>query len=119
MKGLIVFPGCKPKEIALDGSLEALQSAVGGYIEPVYPFEDEVAIICNEEGKIRMMIPNRALYDEDGNVVDIICGTFLVVGLGIDNFCDLSEELMAKYKERFARPEAFYQKAGKIIVRYE
>ena len=118
MKGLIVFPGCKPKEIALDGSLEALQSAVDGYIEPIYPFDDEIAIICNEEGKIRGMIPNRALYDEDGEVVDIICGTFLVVGVGIDNFCDLSDELMVKYKERFAKPEAFSLENGEIKVEY-
>lgn len=119
MKGLIVFPGCKPKEIALDKDLKALQSAVEGYIEVVYPFEDPVAIICNEEGKFNGSLPNRALYDEDGEIYDIIFGTFLVVGVGIDNFEDLDDEMTAKFRERFARPEAFYQKAGKIIVRYE
>ena len=28
------------------------------------PFEDEVAIICNEEGKVNGLTPNRAVYGE-------------------------------------------------------
>ena len=48
-----------------NSSLESLQAAVGGgLIEAVYPFEEEVAIVCNEEGKINGMPLNRALYTE-------------------------------------------------------
>lgn len=117
MKGLIIFPGCKPKEIALGRDLKALQSAVEGYIEVVYPFDDPVAIVCNEEGKFNGSIPNRALYDEDGKLYDIVFGTFLIVGLGNENFDDLSDELAAKYKAYFARPEIFLKnEAGEIEV---
>lgn len=119
MKGLIIFPGCKPKEIALDKGLKPLQSAVEGYIEVIYPFDDPVALICNEEGKFNGSIPNRALYDANGKLYDIICGTFLVVGIGEEEFADLSDELLKKYKEHFARPEIFVKnEAGEIEVIY-
>ena len=36
----------------IDGSLESMQRIVGGDIEAVYPFDDPVAIVCNEEGKL-------------------------------------------------------------------
>ena len=37
---------------------------VGGDIEVTYPFEDEVAIILNESGKINGLPLNRAIYTE-------------------------------------------------------
>lgn len=101
IKVLLVKPSCKPVAIEIDDGLKSLQNAVGGYIEAVYPFEDPVAIICNEEGKLIPLTPNRALYDDNGKMYDIICGDFLVVGLTEDNFGSLSNELIAKYTELF------------------
>lgn len=54
---------------------------VGGCIEAVYPFDDPVAIVCNEEAKLEGLPLNRALRDEDGDIYDIVAGTFMVVGL--------------------------------------
>lgn len=48
---LLVEPNKYPKFIEIEDSLEAMQRAVGGDIEEYMPFSDEVAIICNEEGK--------------------------------------------------------------------
>lgn len=48
---LCIKPNHYPKTVAIDNSLEAMQKLVGGNIEEYMPFEDEVAIICNEEGK--------------------------------------------------------------------
>ena len=45
---------------------EILQAAVGGDIQAVYPYEDPVALICNEEGKLLGLPLNRALFDDDG-----------------------------------------------------
>ena len=45
-------PGKKARVTTIMNSLESLQKMVGGYIEAVYPFDDPVAIVCNEEGKI-------------------------------------------------------------------
>ena len=61
--------------------LESLQHEVGGCIEAIYPYEDPVALICNEEGKLEGLPLNRALRDEDGDIYDVVAGTFLVVGL--------------------------------------
>lgn len=93
-----VEPLKAPELITIDSTLEALQKEVGGYIEAVYPFEDPVAIICNEEGKLEGLHLNRALRDEDGHVYDIIAGTFLIVGLGEENFTDIGE-----FKEKYIK----------------
>lgn len=50
-----------PCETEINSGLEALQKAVGGHIQAVYPYEDPVAIVCNEEGKIMGMPLNRRL----------------------------------------------------------
>ena len=104
MKILMVEPGKMPCETEINSGLEALQKAVGGHIQAVYPYEDPVAIVCNEEGKIMGMPLNRALSDEDGNIYDIIAGNFLIVGLGEESFSDLSPDLMEKYSEQFKHP---------------
>ena len=43
---------CYVKEI--DSDLKSLQHEVGGYIEAIYPYEDPVALVCNEEGKLEI-----------------------------------------------------------------
>lgn len=53
IKVLLVEPEKYPKEIVIDDSLEAMQEVVGGDIEEYMPYDDDVAIICNEEGKMR------------------------------------------------------------------
>ena len=94
MTVLYVKPGEKPKRIEIENDLEALQRAVGGYIEAVYPYEDPVALIVNEEGKLNGLPLNRALRDEDNDIYDIVAGTFLVVGLGESEFASLTPALM-------------------------
>lgn len=116
MKILKVEPEKVPEIIDMDGTLEALQAAVGGYIEAVYPFDDPVAIVCNDDGKFNGMAPNRSIYDEDGEILDIIAGTFLVVGLSDDNFAALSDEMAAKYAALFGTPEAFLRSGDRILV---
>ena len=83
-------------------------------IEAVYPFEDPVAIILNEEGKLNGSMPNRGLYDSSGNLYDVIAGTFLIVGLSEEDFCSLSEELSAKYMEKYKIPERMAFINGRI-----
>ena len=116
MKALIVEPGKAPYGKDIDSSLEALQKEVGGYIEALYPFEDPVAIVCNEEGKLNGLPLNRGLYDEDGDLCDIIAGKFLVVGLGEEDFADLDSALMQKYADMFAVPECFVRIGNDIIA---
>lgn len=116
MKVLMVEPGKSPYAAEIESGLKSLQAAVGGDIQAVYPYEDPVALICNEEGKLMGLPLNRALFDDDGHIYDIVSGNFLIVGLGEENFTDLSPDLMEKYGEQFKYPEKFARIAGEIIA---
>ena len=72
MKVLMIEPGKAPYEAELDGSLESMQKAVGGGIEGYYPYAEPVAIVCNDEGKINGLALNRAIYNEDGEMIEIM-----------------------------------------------
>lgn len=52
MRILKIEPERKPERADIPDTLEAMQEVVGGYIQAVYPFEEPVALICNEEGKL-------------------------------------------------------------------
>ena len=54
-------PGKVPRPAEIDPSLKSVQSTVGGCIQAVYPFEEPVALICNEEGKLCGLPLNRTL----------------------------------------------------------
>ena len=95
---LKIAPGQYPQQVEIDNDLKALQQAVGGSIGASYPFEDPVAIVYNDDGKLMGLPLNRALWDEDGLMYDVIAGTFLVVGLGEEDFVSLSPELAQKYE---------------------
>lgn len=115
MKVLLVKPETHPQLVEIENELEVLQKIVGGLIETVYPFKDEVCLICNEEGKLLNLQMNRALYD-NGSVYDVIAGNFLVVGAGIDNFCSLTDEQIERYEKRFHQPEMFLRIGQQIVV---
>ena len=116
MKVLMVEPGKSPYETEIEGGLESLQAAVGGDIQATYPFDDLVGLICNDEGKLIGLPLNRALYDDEGHLYDIVPGNFLIVGLGEEDFTDLPADLMEKYTEHFKYPEKFFRLAGEIVA---
>ena len=116
MKVLKVEPYQLPEVKEIDPGLSSLQHEVEGWIEATYPFEDPVAIICNEEGKLNGMEYNRAIRDENGEVREIIAGPFLIVGLGEEDFTSLPEDMVQKYKRMFAQPEVFLQTQSSLLI---
>lgn len=116
MEVLLVEPGKEARMTEVSNDLRSLQSLVGGYIEATYPFDDPVALVCNDEGKIMQMPLNRALRGEDGKTYDAIAGPFLICGLGEDDFCSLPKELQGKYMEKFRWPEKFLAIGGSIVA---
>ena len=113
---LVVEPGKEPYAKEIDSGLESLQHEVGGDIQAVYPFAEPVAIICNDEGKVMGMPLNRALRDDDGDIYDIVAGTFMVVGLTDDSFGSLTPELMQQFTNHFKSPEQFAKLGDKIVA---
>lgn len=109
MNVLMIEPGALPRQAEIGEGLAAMQQAVGGPIQAIYPFLEPVALICHEEGKLIGLPLNRALRDEEGEIYDIIAGPFFLCGAPPDseNFTSLTPEQMAHYEERFHRIELY------------
>ena len=116
MTVLVVEPMKAPYVKHIPNELEDLQQAVGGDIEMTYPFDDEVGILLNGNGKFEGLPLNRALYDDHGQIYDAIAGTFLVVGLTEDDFTSLTPEQIEKFKEKYQSPEIFNLFNGELHV---
>lgn len=113
---LLVEPGQYPRMTSIGSDLYSLQKAVGGDIEAIYPYDDPIAIVCAEVGKINGEPLNRAIRDEDNDIVDIIAGTFFVCGLGEEDFASLPKELQEKYEDKFHQPESFLKLGSRIMA---
>ena len=113
---LQIAPGQHPQQVEIDNDLKALQQAVGGSIGASYPFEDPVAIVYNDDGKLMGLPLNRALRDENGEMYDAVAGTFLVVGLGEEDFASLTPEMAQKYEQLFHQPEAFLKLGNRLLA---
>ena len=100
MNVLVVEPGFAPYEKEING-LSEMEETVGGLIQAIYPFEDRVAVVCNDEGILLGMPFNRSMEGGYGGVF----GTFFVCGLGEEDFCSLSPEQVETYKQKFHRAE--------------
>ena len=100
---LFVEPMEKPKLINIGHTLESLQKLVGGNIEALYPWDDEVAVISCDEAKMNGSLANRCLEDDDNNLTET-------------DFGGLSDEMAEKYTAKFAHPEMFFRTADKKLV---
>ena len=120
MRILFVEPNAEPRAVEIDGSLASMQSLVGGLIQVVYPFEDRVALICNDEGKLIGLPQNRPLkHSETGEIYDIVCGPFFLCSAPTDseNFESLPDDLIEKYSKVFALPSLVCTSCGNKFYR--
>ena len=117
MKILLIEPGKQPVLKEIDGALKSMQEVVGGTIQALYPFEEPVALICNDEGKLLGLPLNRALRDEKGRIYDIVAGTFFLCGAPEESDCleSLPDKLMGRYQQKFASPEIFCRFNDKLV----
>lgn len=95
---VIMMEVLKPAEVKeIDGSLEGMQTIVGGSIELYCPFKEHVGIIVNEEGKLLELSENR-MVSVNGKIVDILCGPAFIVSLDSEdgNFTSLTDEQIAQ-----------------------
>ena len=102
---LKVAPMCVPEVITLKNDLRSLQEAVSigadytGLIE-IVALDARTCIICNEEGKLIGLTPNRRLGK------DILCGVFYVAGQDRQgNLVSLPAASIEKYQKVFYQPE--------------
>lgn len=101
MTVLMVEPGYAPYEKTIPNTLEAKQELVGGLITAIYPYEEMVAIVANDEGILLNMDFNRSVEGGYGGVF----GPFFVCGLTEDDFCSLPPDQMERFKKKFHKAE--------------
>lgn len=118
MQVVVVEPKKKPMVQDIGFDLESMQRIVGGFIQAIYPFEEPVALIANEEGKLLNLPLNRVLRDEAGEIYDIISGAFFLCAAppDSDRFAGLTDQQVKTYMERFAMPEMFLNVGGNLFV---
>ena len=119
LRVLIVEPGRAPYEKEIPSGLDVMQNIVGGLIQALYPFDDPVALICNDEGKLLGLSMNRALRESrTGKPYDIVCGTFLLCGAppNEEDFTSLTDEQFRHYRTVFAKPELFLNIGGQLVM---
>lgn len=104
---LKVEPGKHPEVTTLKNDLKHLQQAVSigadyiGLVE-IIAITDTACLLCNEEGKLIGLTPNRCVG------VDILCGVFYITGQDAEgNLASLSDTEIEPYKQRFWLPELF------------
>jgi hypothetical protein len=101
IKVLRVEPGLPPAVKEIGNDLASLQAEVGGLIECI-SFPNGCVVVCNEEGKLADMLPNRRLG------ADIICGPFFVCDTTRSgDFTSLSKSKIAEYSQLFSEVPAF------------
>lgn len=127
MKVIMVEPGRNAQIVEIGNDLKDMQKAVGGYIETISPFDDDVALVCNEEGKFNGSVKNRVLWYKDlhpelynpdnAEIFDIIYGSFFICGAPIDSdkFESLSDKQIATYFKLFETPDFTYTENPKNI----
>ncbi len=116
IKVLVCEPRMMVKEAEIRTDLSSLQRVVGGLIETYYPFDDDICIVCNDEGKLNGMALNRAIRDDEGKVQEVIAGPFFICGVDVEDFCSLSPEQLRKYGEMFRLPEEFFWMGKEIMA---
>lgn len=117
MRILVIEQERRPEVREINDSLEAMQELVGGLIQPIYPFDEPVVLVCNDEGKLMDLPANRGLRDERGQIYDIVCGTFFLCGApaDADHFTSLTSEQIERYQKLFYTPEMFWGMDGHIV----
>lgn len=132
IKVVLLTPGKRAEIVEIDNNLEGLRKAIeADWIQAVYPFDDPVAVICDDEGKLNGKMPNRGLFTSDldgssfdltpyerceGEMYDVLVGKVIICGIDGENYSSLSNDLAAKYLKRFNAPEAFGFHQGNLSV---
>ncbi len=116
MRILVVEPEQRPEVKEIDDSLKTMQGIVGGLIQPVN-LGDSVVLVCNDEGRLMDLPANRGLRDKEGQIYDIVFGTFFLCGApaDCDHFTSLTPEQIKTYQEKFYTPEMFWGMDGRIV----
>ncbi len=113
MKVLLVKPMEHPQVVDIEDSLEEFYRILEcNCITATYPWEDHVALITDDNGLFTEKLFSRYVKELE----QPIKGNFFICGLGEEDFAELPEDMIRKYKKRFWVPETFIEMLGKVAV---
>ena len=113
-----IRPAKTPQILEIEDTLPAMQRLVGGMIQEYMPFYSEsderiqdIALICNDEGKMRHMMPNRMIFEPYMEKPEVICGDFFLCYAPYESetFLSIPEDLQRIFYEKFYYPEIFFE----------
>lgn len=97
MKIIVLEPNKELEIREIEGTLKDYQELVGGYIEAVPTKNDNILLVCNEEGKLQGLEPNFRIGE------NVIVGTAIFVGRDKEKFRGLTDEEIIEIKSWFFR----------------
>ncbi len=95
---VVVEPNELPYIKKVQNELDPMKEIVGGWLETCFLGSD-IVLVCNEEGKLMNLPPNRVVSN------DVIVGTFFICGLDRTNgeFVSLDEHDTNLVMDDFSR----------------
>lgn len=100
MKILLFEPYRRPRMTEIPNTLRSMQETVGGDVQDIYPWDDPVALVCDDEGLINDSEFNRYIHPDI-----FIFGNFFLCGVGEEGFTDLPKDLAEKYEGMLRDPQ--------------
>lgn len=100
---MVVRAGEPPQTVNICGGLPAIREIVGGETEELCPFADAVSVVRNRRGDELRLPVNCLVNNGSGQPVDVIRGTFAVVGVCDGGYASLTDEQVLRYLDEFSR----------------
>ena len=96
MSVLLVRSEKEPRIVNVPHELPELQRLVGGMIEVVEPFDDDIALVCDENSQSNGKPVNRVINDHMN-----ICGDFFLCGYRETGLENIQEDKVFKHTSMF------------------
>lgn len=105
IKVLLVEPFDQPKKITIENNYQAIGEIISGDEDEYMPFEDDVALLCNADGKRLSLSASHTVTDIETGKTEIIYGSFILVGASKfdSEYHSLNDNLIDKYMDLFSK----------------
>lgn len=116
MNVLVVEPGYAPYEKEING-LKEMQETVGGLITGIYPYQEEVTIVANDESILLGMDFNRSVPGGYGGIF----GPFFICGTKDGDYISLTPAQMERFKKEYHHAEILLgaNRGGYVTLKVE
>ena len=105
IKVLIVEPFDQPKIITIENNYQAISEIICGDADEYMPFEDDVVLLCNADGKRLSLSASHTVTDTETGKTELIYGSFILVGTSEfdTEYNSLDDDLIDKYMDLFGK----------------